>query len=253
MAEHPGFGVLLDRLVARRGLGIRALAEEAAVPEAELRPVFDGAAPSPALLHRLAPVLALRVPDLFVIAGLEPPPECAPLDALAGGRVPWIAMRSRELSPERRSELLAFARALPQETRTRPETTQGRRTPPEYERYAPGFGAMLVRMLAHRNLTWAGAAKALYAVSGPYLSAATVGQVGRGRKELTPELLVAFGNALGVAAADLAALTGIDLPDGPPPHDPAVADAAELIWEARRLRCDQVAEVRARLEALLEA
>ncbi|WP_217236210.1 hypothetical protein [Streptomyces sp. AC555_RSS877] len=251
MAEHPGFGVLLARLAARRGLGIRALAEEAAVSEAELRPVFDGAAPSPALLHRLAPVLAQRVPDLFVLAGLEPPPEWAPLDPMAGGRVPWIAMRSRELSPERRGELLAFARALPQETRTRPERTQGRRTPPE--RYAPDFGAMLVRMLAHRNLTWAGAAKALYAVSGTYLSAATVGQVGRGRKELTPELLVAFANALGVAAADLAALTGIDLPDGPPPHDPAVADAAELIWEARRLRCDQVAEVRARLEALLEA
>ena len=248
MAEyHPGFGVLLGRLSGPRGLDVGALADRAGVPEPELRAVVEGAVPSPALLHRLAPALGLRAPDLFVIAGLEPPRESAPVDDLAGGSVPWIAMRARELSPERRGELLAFVRALPREQRTRPV-----RTPRPYERYEPGFGGMLLRMLAHRNLYWLGGAQALFAVSGPQLSAATVGQVGRGRKELTPELLVAFAHVLGIAPDRLADLTGVDLLDGPPPPHPALADAAELIWEARQLTSDQVSLVRGRLDALLE-
>jgi transcriptional regulator with XRE-family HTH domain len=215
------------------------------VSQLELRQVFDGVPPSPALLRRLAPALGLRVPDLFVIAGVKVPREWAPLDELAGGGVPGLAMRMRQLAPGPRGELLAFARALPQQERTRPL-----REPREYERYEPGFGAMLLRMLAHRNLTWAGGAKALYVVSGPCLSAATLGGIGHGRMELTPDLLTAFAHVLGFAPAHLATLTDTPLPDGTPPPDRALTDVARLIWESRRLSSPQVTQLRSRLDDL---
>lgn len=247
MTEFPGFGVLLTRLSSQLGLDLDALAARTGTPEPELRKVFRGATPTPVLLHRLAPALNLRVPDLYVIAGLNVPEELAPLDELAGGSVPWMAMRSRQLSPSQRGQLLAFTRALPQEKRTRPV-----RPPRGYERYDPSYGAMLLLMLANRNLTWTSGAKALHAVSGPYLSGATVGQLARNRKPLTPDLLIPFANVLGMPADHLAALTDIALPFAPPPHDPELTDAAELIWEARRLSAGQVSQVGARLEALLE-
>jgi transcriptional regulator with XRE-family HTH domain len=245
MAEYPGFDVLVARLAGHRGLGVRALAGRAGVSQLELRQVFDGVPPSPALLRRLAPALGLRSPDLFVIAGANVPREWAPLDELAGGEVPGLAMRMRRLPPGPRGELLAFARALPQQGRTRPL-----REPRAYERYEPGFGAMLLRMLAHRNLTWAGGAEALYAVSGPCLSAAALGGIGHGSMELTPDLLTAFAHVLGLDPTHLAALTDTPLPDGTPPPDRSLTDVAELIWESRRLTSTQVTELRSRLDDL---
>jgi hypothetical protein len=248
MTEFPGFGGLLARLSEYDGVGPAELAERAGATERELRAVLGGAAPDAPLLHRLAPALDLRVPDLFAVAAMDVPRDLAPIDEHAGVRVPWLAMKARDLPAERRTELLDFVRRLPQERRTGPVP------PPRlHERYEPGFGALLVRMLATRNLSLVGVTQALWAVSGPCLAASTIGQVGRGRKELTPDLLVAFAHALGVAPGRLSALTGVGL-DGPPPeHDPSLADAAALLWEARRLNSAQVKRIRARLTALAEA
>ena len=248
MTELPGFGVLLSRLSERRGWELGDLAGRAGVPEAGLRALSGGAVPGPALLGRLAPALGLRVPDLYVIAGMEVPQELAPLDDSAGYGASLLAVRSRQLSPERRGELLGCVRALPQEERTRPVPA-----PRPYERYGPGFGALLLGMFANRNLTRTSGVRALYAVSGPVLSAATLGMVGHGRKELTPGLLTDFAHLLGVDAGDLAVLSGIGLPDGRPPHDPAIDDVAALLWEARRLSSAQVAMLRATLDASPEA
>ncbi|MCD7439768.1 hypothetical protein K4B79_16230 [Streptomyces lincolnensis] len=234
MTEHPGFGALLARSSRHRGLDAGGLAGLAGVPEPDLREVLDGAAPDPALLHRLAPALNLRTPDVFALAGVDVPEELAPLDSTAGSGVPRLVMKARRLSPGRRAALLAFVRGLPQEERTRPVPS-----PRPYERYEPSFGAVLVRMLANRNLTWSGGARALYSMSGLYLSAATVGQMGHGRLPITPDFLVASAHTLGIPAGHLAALADLPLPGESAPG-PMLIDAAELIWETRRLSFAQV-------------
>ncbi|GAB2705186.1 hypothetical protein [Kitasatospora kifunensis] len=97
-----------------------------------------------------------------------------------------------------------FARLLPR----MPESVSPRKKH-SFEQYPPGFGSLLVRILAFRNLGWSSAAKVIYLMSGVYVSAATIGAVGRGVKDLDPELLNGFAAALGVPVAVVASLTGM--------------------------------------------
>ncbi|MFD0329370.1 hypothetical protein ACFQZC_17315 [Streptacidiphilus monticola] len=78
MTELPGFNVSLKRLADRRALAVGDLASLSAVGEDELRAVFDGASPSPALLRRLASAFHLHPEDLFVIAEVTLPLEMTP-------------------------------------------------------------------------------------------------------------------------------------------------------------------------------
>lgn len=234
----PGFGVLLARLAAHRKLDIGDLARLAGVPEPELRAVVDGVAPSPSLLRRLAPALDLHAADLFAIAGVPVPDDLAPLDATARHLVRQLLWEAVRLPPERRDELRRLVRSLPQAQRTQPVPA-----PREFERYETGFGAVLVRMLRNRNLDRLGAATTLAAVTDLYLSPSTIGVVGGGRMEVTPDRLAKFATVLGVPAGDLAALAGIRQPEGIGPPHPAAADVAELTWEARRLTADQLRRV----------
>ncbi|WP_329492655.1 hypothetical protein [Kitasatospora herbaricolor] len=104
---------------------------------------------------------------------------------------------------------------------------------------------MLLELTHSRNLTWTCTAKALYAVTGGriYLTASTIGGIGRGTVEVTPELVAGFAGLLGIPARDLAALGGVRLPDDLPPLHPQAADVAAVIWEARRLTTAQLEEV----------
>lgn len=245
VAGYPGFGVLLARWSDHRKVGSGALSSLAGIRETELRAVFEGGDADPSLLRRLAPAMNLHTADLFAIAGVAVPEDLAPLDATAGGLVPQIARHAMCLVPEHRSQLRALVRSLPQESRT--HAVPALRV---YERYEPGFGAVLVHMLANRNLDWMGSARVLAYVTDLYWSGATVGAVGHGRKELNQELLARFATVLGMPADDLAALAGIEQPDGTPPRHPAAADVAELIWDVRRLTADQLRHVAEAAESL---
>ena len=238
MTGLPGFDVLLPRLASHGQLSIADLSRSAAIPEPELRAVCEGTVPSPALLRGLAPVLRLHAADLFVIAGLPVPDELAPLDARARGLVAGLVQEVVGLPPERRRRLRQLARALPQESRTEPVWT-----PQVYEQFKRGPGAVLLGMVGNRNLSWTGIAWTFVSLTGRYWAASTYGGVGSGRKELTPDLLTDFATVLGIPADTLSVLTGIDLPDGTPPPDPAAADAAQLLWDVRRLTVDQVQKV----------
>ncbi|MFB6888747.1 hypothetical protein ACFCX4_05445 [Kitasatospora sp. NPDC056327] len=78
---------------------------------------------------------------------------------------------------------------------------------------------MLLQLAHSRNLTWTGTAKALYAVTDGRicLSPSTIGGIGRGTVEATPELVAGLAGVLGIPAPGLAALGGIHLPDDLPP------------------------------------
>ncbi|MFF3013832.1 hypothetical protein [Streptomyces sp. NPDC057939] len=230
--------MLFTRLAEHRGLRIDELSRLSAVPETELRAVFDGAAPDPSSLRRLAPVVQLHTEDLLVIASVDLPLEMTPLDPRAGTWVAGLAKHAAQLPQEDRDRLRRLAASLPQEDRTQPAPE-----PRSYLQYPPGPGGLLMRLLANRNLGWAAGAMTFLSLTGRYWSPATYGQVGRGCKELTPDLLVDYAAVLGIRADDLAVLTGIVLPDGTAPLTQVTADVARLIWDVRRLTNDQVKQL----------
>jgi transcriptional regulator with XRE-family HTH domain len=242
MSDLAAFCVLLRRLSDRRGLDIHDLSDVAELPESEVEAVLNGTVPSSSFLQRIAPALGLHAADLFVIAGVPVPEEMAPLDSRAGALVPVLAQYAVGLSRESRRRLLEIVRSLPQHDRTQPVPE-----PKVYERYPSGFGGMLLRMLGNRNLNLWNSAAALARLTGGrvYLSASTVGLVGRGRKEITPDLLGGFAIVLGMPTDDLAALGEIEIAEEHSSSaNPALADAAELIWELRRLTAEQVRQLR---------
>jgi|SRR5215467_3772883 len=239
MTEHPSFGVLLARLSRHRGLDIAGLSRAAQVPEPELKAVLDGAVPSPSLLQQIATAFSLHTADILVIAGLPVPDDLAPLDMKASSEVDKVVRYAIGLHAEQRRQLREYVHSLPQRDRS-----QHVQMLPVYEQYEPSFGAMIARMLRNRNLDWSSSAKVLFRLTGiGPLSASTVGAIGHGRKELSPELLVGFATVLAISAGDLAALTGIDLGDRLMPASPASADVAGLIWDIRRLTADQMRQV----------
>ncbi|WP_218006658.1 hypothetical protein [Streptomyces hokutonensis] len=183
-------------------------------------------------------MLRLHAADLFVIAGLAIPDELAPLDARARDLVAGLVQDAVGLPLERRRRLLQLARTLPQESRTEPV-----RTPQVYEQFERGPGGVLLGMVGNRNLSWSGIARTFVSLTGRYWAASTYGAVGNGRKEVTPDLLADFATVLGVPVDTLSVLTGVDVPDGPPPQSPAAVDAAGLLWDVRRLTVDQVRQV----------
>lgn len=242
---YPGAGTLLGRLSQHRGLDLEALAQAAQVPEADLGAIADTARPDPALLRRLAPPLGLHTADLFLIAGLDVPGDLAPLDARAGRMVPSLIRDAGGLPPQHRAALRRHVRSLPQE-QARPDSQLRPHRHPWR-----GYGTLIVDMFHHRNLTLLSTVNVLAHMTDLWLSASTIGLVRAGRAELTPHLLARFAIVLGIPGADLAALTGLPPLDHTPPHHPAAADMAGLIWELRRLTADQIQQVHARVATLL--
>ncbi|MFE3942453.1 hypothetical protein ACFXPV_11380 [Streptomyces sp. NPDC059118] len=237
MTEHPGFGAMPAWLLDRRELGGRESAGRSGLSEDGVRAVLAGDGPGDELLRRLAPALGFHGVDLFILAGLAVPDDMAPLDAAAAMWMKNTVVDAVRLPAAGRRELLRLIRSLPQEER---------RTGFAPKRLAPlagGPGARLVRMLQYRNLNWSGMAMTLASVTPTYLSAATYGVIGSGRKELTPRLVTDFAAVLGIDARDLAALTGVILREVPPPPPPEAVDVAALLWAGRRLSAAQAQHV----------
>lgn len=84
-----------------------------------------------------------------------------------------------------------------------------------------------------------------------YVAASTLHSISRNRTVLKPAWLAGFATVLGIPAADLAALTGIDPPEPLPPDDPPADDMAKLLWACRRLTIDQIDTLRLAAKAML--
>ncbi|GLW56021.1 hypothetical protein [Kitasatospora phosalacinea] len=229
----PEFGAALTRLLARRGPAAAELPEAAEALASDLRR-------EPGLLRRLAPALGLHAADLFVLAGLPVPDDLAPLDAMAAQWAPHLVEDCVHLPAAGRGELLRAVRSFPQQERP----ADDRRTTwigvePSGLR---GPGGKVIRMFRRRNLSFSGLARTMAVVTPSYLAASTYHGIGASRVELTPALVVDFAALLGIDALDLSALTGVALPQPPPPAAPEAVDAAALLWEARRLSVAQAEE-----------
>ncbi|MER7708164.1 hypothetical protein ABTX81_35410 [Kitasatospora sp. NPDC097605] len=224
------FGAWLARLMGHRTLDSAALAEASGSDPAQLQAVLGGRAPAGRLLRALGPALGLHVADLFVLAGQPVPDDLTPVTRNRNWSVGSVVCNAMVMPAENRRPLLDAIGALP---RVRREERGGVDRP--YHRYEPGFGAVLLKLTHNRNLTWTCTAKTL--------AASTIGGIGRGTVEKTPELVAGFAGVLGIPAPDLAALGGIRLPDGLPPLHSRAADLAAVIWEARRLTTAQLKDV----------
>ncbi|MGI5171744.1 hypothetical protein ACQEU3_46105 [Spirillospora sp. CA-253888] len=240
--------MLLERLLDHRQAEVGSLAQAAGVSASELRSVVDGSRPRLDLLVALAPALKLHAADLIAMAGQKVPDHLAPLDASARRYIDHPVGYVLCLPADQRSELRRLVREMPQEPRRRPYAPDK-----WFDPHRAGFGALVANMLyANRNLAVSLAAKALACCSNGrmYVSAATVTAIGRGRVELTPGRLAELSTVLDMPAGDLAAITGIPLPEGSPPEDPAAADAAALLWDVRRLSAEQLWRVCVRAEEM---
>ncbi|MBD0694108.1 hypothetical protein [Streptomyces sp. CBMA123] len=235
------FGALLAQLMGRRALDCAALAAAAGTAPAELQAVLDGQSPTGRLLRDLGPVLGLHPADLFVLAGQPVPDDLTPVTRNPNWSISPVVYDATIMPAGGRRLLQEAIRAQPL---LRREGRGGVDRP--YHRYKPGFGATLLELTHSRNLTWLCTAKVLHAVTGGriYLSASTIGGVGRGTVEATPELVAGFAGLLGIPAPDLAAAGGILLPDDLPPLHPRATDVAAIVWEARRLTTGQLDGIR---------
>jgi hypothetical protein len=229
-------------------LDIRSLSQAAGVSEAELRNVVDGIRPGPDLLKALAPALDLHTADLFVMAGQKAPDDLAPLDPSFECRacLDHLVSYALCLPADQRSELRRLVRELPHEPRRQPYVPWK-----WFDPHEAGIGALVANMLyANRNLPGSRAAPILASFSNGrrYVSAVTVVQVGGGKIELTPDWLADLSTLIDIPAGDLAAITGIPLPDGSPPEDPAAVDTAALLWDVRHLSGEQLWQLCVRAE-----
>lgn len=254
----------LMRLAARRGLDSGELARLAAGPVGDDgggepgsvgddgggRPGSvgdkDGGGPRPDQLRRLAPALGLHTSDLFAIAGQEVPDDLAMRRRPGAARLGSLIWTLTYI-PGAVPDLGALIRAMP----LLPAPFVPRQPTPPHRQYPDGPGGLVLRLLENRDLGWMNAAKAMLGLGRrPALSAATIGAIGRGTKELTPDLLIGLGAAIDIPILDLAALTGVDVSGDHRPVHPDAAEAARLFWNSRRLTAAQWKAVGERGHAL---
>ncbi|MGV9387281.1 hypothetical protein ACWDRB_66710 [Nonomuraea sp. NPDC003707] len=225
MTDHSGFGGLLTQLLDYRQTDIAWLASVSGILESELRSMIDGAPPSPSQLDDLAAALGFHTADLFVIAGLPVPELLMPYEPTAGAALSRLVKVATALPEDQRAHLRETIERLPQLPYVRPADR-----PRTYCQGDGGFGEMLVTMLCvNRNLHSPVAATKTLALSTRgrvYLSASTIHSIAAGRAPLKPIWLAGFATTLGIPAADLAAITGIDLSEAALSHDPLAAEMA---------------------------
>ena len=238
MANHPGFGVLLTRLLNHRRMDVTWLASASSISERELRSVVSGVPPLASQLDGLAPALGFHADDLYVIADVPAPEARIPWDPAAGSGIAGLVKITMALPSDHRARVHWMVDQLPHEPRDPPSLP-----PRTYDQRESGFGAMLANLLCgNRNLhslTAAAKTLALLTDGRVYLAASTISGIGRGRVPLSPDLVTGFATALGISAGDLAAIIGVELPESSRPHDLLAAEMAGLLSNCRRLTAAQ--------------
>ncbi|MFD7603834.1 hypothetical protein ACFWAN_25625 [Streptomyces mirabilis] len=252
MANHPGFGVLLTRLMNHRRTDVAWLASAAGIPETELRAVVSGTPPLASQLDALAPALGFHVADLYVIADVPVPAALTPREPAAGAAIADLVQIMLALPTDQRAYVHQLIDQLPLDDDERPSPP-----PLAYDQHEAGSGAILANLLClNRNLhspTAAAKILALLTEGRVYLAASTISGIGRGRVALTADRVAGFATSLGIPGGDLAAITAVELRETSGPDDPMAAEMARLLWNCRRLTTAQVEYVRDEAESMLVA
>jgi hypothetical protein len=208
--------------------------------------------PPASQLDSLAPALGFHAADLYVIADVPAPEARTPRDAAAGSEIANLVKITMALPSDLRAHIHWLVDQLSHELRDPPS-----HPPRAYDQHEAGFGAMLANLLCgNRNLyslTAAAKTLALLTDGRVFLAASTISGIGRGRVPLTPDLVTGFATTLGISAGDLAAITGVELPEPSRPDDPLAAEMAGLLSNCRHLTAAQAERVCDKAKAMLVA
>jgi hypothetical protein len=175
---------------------------------------------------------------LVAIAWVDVPEDLAPLGPGDAFALAHLAGNAARLPPEQVLGLRERVKLMPPEGLARPFRSLG---PLERPKHSPG--GVLVRLFANRNMGRR-VAYVIMAVTGRGLLPSTLSMAAYGRKELTSEELADYITVLDISPADLAVVTGIDLPAVPRRRSPGTTETARLIWDVRRLSTHQVRDIR---------
>lgn len=250
--NHPGFGVLLTRLLNHRRMDVTSLSSASGISETELRSMVSGVPPLASQLDALAPALDFHAADLYVIADVPAPEARTSWDPAAGSGIANLVKITTALPSDHRAPVHWLVDQLPHELPDPPA-----HPPRTYDQHEAGFGAMLANLLCSNrslhSLTAAAKTLALLTKGRVYLAASTISGIGRGRVPLTPDLVTGFATTLGISAGDLAAITGVELPEPTRLDDPPTAEMAGLLSNCRRLTAAQAERVCAEATSMLVA
>lgn len=250
MADHPGSGAFLTRPLNHRQADLVRLASVSGIPEADLRSLAKGA-PLASQLDALAPALDLHTADLCTIAEVPVPAVLTSGHPAAGSDMASFVRITMALLSDQRTRVHRLVDQLPREPSDRPDLSR------TYSQHDSGAGALLANLLCrNRNLySVSAAAKALALLTGGrvYLYASTIHGIGRGLVPLTPERVAGFASTLGIPPGDLAAITGVELPQPAWPDDPLTAEMARLLWNCRHLTAAQTNQVYDEVQSMLVA
>lgn len=237
---YPDFGVIMTRLMNHRRLDGASLCAASGIAEADLERLLSGRPPSAPQLEGLSSAFGLHLADLYVIADVPVPEALAPLDPAAESGAVKLVEITMGLPAQDRDRVRRLVEGAPQESREPSGPVRS------YNQQEAGFGAMLVNLCGNRNLhTLPATAKTLALLTDGrvYLASSTISSIGRGRVPLTPKLMAGFATVLGIPVGDLAAMTGLESAEPPPPQDSLSAELAELLWSCRRLTLSQLKSI----------
>lgn len=248
------FGESLRRLLEYRGTGLEELAASSGVAESVLRDLLDGDAPGESHLEGLASALGFHAADLFTMADVALPERLTPLDRVPGNTVCGIVDITRALPRGQRLRVYRFVAELPQQERSRDAGRAASRRIYVYDQHGVGPGAMVMNMLcSNRNLQTPGNVAKMVArlTRGEIFLSMVDYHIAGSRGRLRPRFIVGFAKVLGIAPGDLAAISGVELPDAVITDDPLASEMAGLIWSLRRLSAAQAEHVRDEARSML--
>jgi len=233
---YPELDVLLARLIPSEDPNLVRCDRNSDIP---FSIVVTKQPPNEAFLRRLSIQIEMRFEDLCLVFDKPIADSALRCDEAASRQLPQLVRKALSLSCPDQDRLRDYYQSLPDLSRTiRP------RTPRPYEQYPPGFGSLLVRMLALRNLDWVSGSQVMCRMSGVCLSASTIGAIGRGDRELDSELLNGFATVFGTPIRVLGELFGITEVDVSRDRvSRAQSYVAELIWNVRHMTSDQIVDI----------
>jgi len=228
--------VAIGRLMGYLGISEADLADRAGCRQADVESFLGGGVIQDDVIARMAEVLDMDLADFYAASEMAIPGCLTPVDAAASDSVAALAQLAMKASADDVRRMRVMAGGL-----SSPDCSQDDR-PPEEVRYR-GDGAIVIRMLQNRNLSFGGMAYAVLPMSGLYLSPSTYAMIRAGRRPIKPVELNVFAVTLGIPPGKLAALVGLELADVMHPATELQQEVARLMVDVRRLDKAQIRSI----------
>lgn len=206
MSEEGPQRAAIARLMGYLGVSEARLADGAGCRREDVESFLRGGVVQNDVMTGMAEALKIDIADFYAASEMTIPDCLAPADATASDSVAAMAQLALRISVDGVRRMRAMAAEF--SSLDCPKGDHRR----EGTRYH-GDGAIIIRMLQNRNLSFGGMAYGVLPMSGLHLSASTYAMIRAGRRPLQAGELNSFAIALGIPLGKLAALVGLEAPD----------------------------------------